>query len=79
MLFRSMNMIQEAFTNWSNECYRRFEKLKVNEEELNRIFIDIYGLQDELTPEVEVAKEHSASRKIWQDIAVRSSSPSGIR
>lgn len=26
--------------------------MKVNEEELNRIFIDIYGLQDELTPEV---------------------------
>ena len=48
-----MNMIQEAFTNWSNECYLRFEKLKANEEELNRIFIDIYGLQDELTPEVE--------------------------
>ena len=48
-----MNMIQEAFTNWSNECYLRFEKLKANEEELNRIFIDIFGLQDELTPEVE--------------------------
>ena len=48
-----MNMIQEAFTNWSNECYLRFEKLKANEEELNRIFIDIYGLQDELIPEVE--------------------------
>lgn len=48
-----MNMIQEAFTNWSNECYLRFEKLKANEEELNRIFIDIYGLQYELTPEVE--------------------------
>ena len=48
-----MNMIQKAFTNWSNECYLRFEKLKANEEELNRIFIDIYGLQDELTPEVE--------------------------
>lgn len=48
-----MNMIQEAFTNWSNECYLRFEQLKANEEELNRIFIDIYGLQDELTPEVE--------------------------
>ena len=27
--------------------------LKANEEELNRIFIDTYGLQDELTPEVE--------------------------
>ncbi len=25
---------------------------KKNEEELNRIFIDIYGLQDELTPDV---------------------------
>lgn len=31
----------------------RFQKLKANEEELNRIFIDIYGLQGELTPEVE--------------------------
>lgn len=48
-----MNYIEEAFVNWSNECYLRFTKLKENEEELNRIFIDIYGLQDELTPEVE--------------------------
>lgn len=31
----------------------RFQRLKANEEELNRIFIDIYGLQSELTPEVE--------------------------
>ena len=35
------------------QCEQRFKKLKENEEELNRIFIDIYGLQDELTPEVE--------------------------
>ena len=35
------------------ECDNRFNQLKANEEELNRIFIDIYGLQDELTPEVE--------------------------
>ena len=48
-----MNYISEAYANWSNECYLRFTKLKENEEELNRIFIDIYGLQDELTPEVE--------------------------
>ena len=45
--------IEECFGAWSDECDRRFEKLKSNEEELNRIFIDIYGLQDELTPEVE--------------------------
>lgn len=37
---------------WKIECNERFEQLKENEEELNRIFIDIYGLQDELTPEV---------------------------
>ena len=37
---------------WKKTCEYRFEKLKANEEELNRIFIDIYGLKDELTPEV---------------------------
>src|SRR5690625_3339699 len=31
----------------------QFNQLKENEEDLNRIFIDIYGLQDELTPEVD--------------------------
>ena len=45
--------IVEAFDQWQNECDSRFNQLKANEEELNRIFIDIYGLQDELTPEVE--------------------------
>lgn len=45
--------IERAFENWRQECNDRFAKLKANEEELNRIFIDIYGLQDELTPEVE--------------------------
>ena len=37
---------------WKQACESRFQQLKANEEELNRIFIDIYGLQDELTPEV---------------------------
>ena len=45
--------ISEAFTRWQKECDDRFNRLKSNEEELNRIFIDIYGLHDELTPEVE--------------------------
>lgn len=35
-----------------NECNNRFYQLKANEEELNRIFNNIYGLQGELTPEV---------------------------
>lgn len=42
-----------AYELWEKECENRFNQLKANEEELNRIFIDIYGLQDELTPEVE--------------------------
>ena len=52
-LLRKVTTIAEAFDQWQTECDDRFNQLKSNEEELNRIFIDIYGLQDELTPEVE--------------------------
>lgn len=52
-LIRNVPTIAEAFDQWQTECDDRFHQLKASEEELNRIFIDIYGLQDELTPEVE--------------------------
>ena len=52
-LLRNKSSISEAYSEWEAECNARFAQLKANEEELNRIFIDIYGLQDELTPEVE--------------------------
>lgn len=52
-LLRKVPTIAEAFEQWQAECDDQFNHLKSNEEELNRIFIDIYGLQDELTPEVE--------------------------
>ncbi len=45
--------IKQAFNNWAAFTEKQFNQLKANEEELNRIFIEIYGLQDELTPEVE--------------------------
>ena len=48
-----VNRISEAYKLWDEECEDRFNTLKSNEKELNRIFIEIYGLQDELTPEVE--------------------------
>jgi len=51
-LLRDVSTISEAFTEWQAECDDRFHRLKANEEELNRIFIEIYGLQNELTPEV---------------------------
>lgn len=52
-LIRKVDTIEEAFLAWEKECAERFRQLKANEEKLNRIFIEIYGLQDELTPEVE--------------------------
>lgn len=52
-LLKPVPLISESFAQWSDECEKHFTQLKSNEEELNRIFIDIYGLQDELTPEVE--------------------------
>lgn len=42
-------LISDKYREWEVECRERFDRLKANEEELNRIFIDIYGLQDELT------------------------------
>lgn len=52
-LVQPVSTISEAFSQWETECTERFNTLKSNEEELNRIFIDIYGLQDELTPDVD--------------------------
>ena len=43
--------VEAAFNQWKQEAQDRFDQLKRNEEELNKIFIDLYGLQDELSPE----------------------------
>ena len=48
----SQTLIADCYSAWVDECESRFNKLKANEEELNRIFIDIYGLQDELAADV---------------------------
>lgn len=45
--------IELCFMLWQGECKERFDKLKTNEEELNKLFIDVYGLQDELSPKVD--------------------------
>lgn len=41
------------FRKWKDKCEQNFNKLKCNEEKLNKLFIDIYGLQEELTPEID--------------------------
>lgn len=63
-------LIADAFKNWQAVTEKRFEQLKANEEELNRQFIDIYGLQDELSPE-EADKEVTV-RKADQGRDIRS-------
>ncbi|WP_110933553.1 BREX-1 system adenine-specific DNA-methyltransferase PglX [Paenibacillus bouchesdurhonensis] len=45
--------IESAFEHWNELSNSRYNQLKSNEEELNRLFIQIYSLQDELTPDVE--------------------------
>ena len=53
LLFTKHELLADAYASYKQIANSRFAQLKANEEELNRIFIDIYGLQDELTPEVE--------------------------
>lgn len=48
-LIKKTTNIRDAFFEWSRECESRFAKLKDNEEHLNKIFIAIYDLQDEMS------------------------------
>ena len=43
-----------SFAFWKEQCDKNFNELKSNEESLNRLFINLYGLTDEVTPEVEM-------------------------
>jgi hypothetical protein len=65
--------IETAYENYKREVNERFAKIKENEEELNRIFIEIYELQDELTPDVPdkditVAKIFDKKKDIYEEI-----------
>ena len=50
--FKTNEKIADSFKAWAEYKEQQFNQLKANEEELNRLFIEIYGLQDEMTPEV---------------------------
>ena len=45
-------LIEKQFARWSSECRERFDTLKANEEELNRIFARIYHMEGEVPIEV---------------------------
>ena len=48
-----VSTIRDSIASWNTYTYQQRSLLKHNEEELNKIFIDIYGLNNELTPEVD--------------------------
>ncbi len=67
------NTIEQAYENWKEYANSNFAKLKKNEERLNEIFIEIYGLEDELTKEVSdkditIAKIFDNKEDIYDDI-----------
>ena len=60
--------INEAFSIWEKITRERFEQIKSNEEELNRIFIDIYELQDDLNLDVDLKDITVNNAEINRDI-----------
>ena len=46
-------LLEDKYKEWEEECHNRFNTLKQNENDLNRLFINIYGLQDELTSTID--------------------------
>ncbi|MCL2107152.1 MAG: BREX-1 system adenine-specific DNA-methyltransferase PglX [Oscillospiraceae bacterium] len=52
-LINGASSLREAYRVWERECEARFRELKANEEELNRFFIKMYGLEDVLRPDIE--------------------------
>ena len=51
--FIGAESIESGFRRWEEECNRRFDVMKSNDEKINSIFIDKYQLQDELSPDVD--------------------------
>jgi len=68
LTYKNSSKVMDAFNNWFAFTENKFNKLKANEEDLNRIFIDIYGLQYELTPEVDDKDVTTRKADLGRDI-----------
>ena len=53
MRFKENGKVSDYFNKWKEYKQEQFNKLKANEEELNKLFIEIYGLKDEMDEKVE--------------------------
>lgn len=67
-LIQKNSILSDCFFEWQIFINQQFTQLKSNEEELNRIFIEIYGLEDELSPEVEDKDVTIRSADLGRDI-----------
>ncbi|MBD7913944.1 BREX-1 system adenine-specific DNA-methyltransferase PglX [Clostridium sp. Sa3CUN1] len=70
LIYKSNGKIEEAFNNWSKITENEFYIIKNNEEVLNKIFIEIYGLEKDITPEVE--EKHITIRRADVDTDIKS-------
>lgn len=52
-LVRGLTSLRISYSEWDAECNRRFNRVKENEYTLNKLFIEIYNLNNELSPEVD--------------------------
>jgi len=50
--FKKSSKIEDAFAAWEEHANVRFEKVKRNEEEINKLLIKLYDLEDDLSPEI---------------------------
>ncbi|MEG0455313.1 MAG: BREX-1 system adenine-specific DNA-methyltransferase PglX, partial [Bacteroides sp.] len=64
----SASLISDCYTRWSDECQQRFDTLKANEEELNRIFAEIYHMENEVPIEVPDDKVSVRRADLQRDI-----------
>ena len=61
-------LIADKYKEWGSACNTRFQKMKSNEEELNRIYLHTYGLENEMDPEVDPQKIKVQKAEIQRDI-----------
>lgn len=65
---RDVNSLAAAFSEWKNECNTRFETVRLNEERINQLFTQIYGLEEELEPDVDPANITIRKADLQRDI-----------
>lgn len=67
-LIRGHSRIEKCFDEWKKECEDRIQRVKNNEEEINRRFISIYSMENELSPDVDLSDITITSANLGRDI-----------